>query len=207
MVVVPYLLLLLLLLRQHAVAVAAAAAAAAASVACCCCCCHNSCCRGRCPCLLVPLPLLPPPLDRHALAAGWLVGAPAPSAAAAPNPSSSALSPSTPGHRHFAQGCVLRKGAGAGWCAAQRRLPVLCRWLCRRARAPACLIPRLLLRLGARLPALVPRTPHRTHTTPHLDPPFQADALVGVCRDAQRGCSETYTFDLERFGPPAGAVA
>lgn len=35
----------------------------------------------------------------------------------------------------------------------------------------------------------------------------KADALVGVCRDAQRGCSETYTFDLERFGPPAGAVA
>ena len=35
----------------------------------------------------------------------------------------------------------------------------------------------------------------------------KADALVGVCRDAQRGCSETFTFDLNRFGPPAGAVA
>ncbi|EFN54639.1 hypothetical protein CHLNCDRAFT_52951 [Chlorella variabilis] len=35
----------------------------------------------------------------------------------------------------------------------------------------------------------------------------KADALVGVCRDTERGCSETYTFDLERFGPPAGAVA
>lgn len=35
----------------------------------------------------------------------------------------------------------------------------------------------------------------------------KADALVGVCRDAGRGCSETYTFDLNRFGPPAGAVA
>ena len=35
----------------------------------------------------------------------------------------------------------------------------------------------------------------------------KADALVGVCRDSQRGCSETYTFDLNRFGPPAGAVA
>lgn len=35
----------------------------------------------------------------------------------------------------------------------------------------------------------------------------KADALVGVARDAARGCSETYTFDLNRFGPPAGAVA
>jgi hypothetical protein len=35
----------------------------------------------------------------------------------------------------------------------------------------------------------------------------KADALVGVARDTERGCSETYTFDLNRFGPPAGAVA
>ncbi|KAI3423850.1 hypothetical protein D9Q98_009684 [Chlorella vulgaris] len=35
----------------------------------------------------------------------------------------------------------------------------------------------------------------------------KADALVGVCRDVDRGCSETYTFDLNRFGPPAGALA
>jgi structural maintenance of chromosome 1 len=33
----------------------------------------------------------------------------------------------------------------------------------------------------------------------------KADALVGVCRDADRSCSATYTFDLERFGPPAAS--
>ncbi|PSC68712.1 structural maintenance of chromosomes 1 [Micractinium conductrix] len=31
----------------------------------------------------------------------------------------------------------------------------------------------------------------------------KADALVGVARDPRRGCSETYTFDLDRFPPPA----
>lgn len=35
----------------------------------------------------------------------------------------------------------------------------------------------------------------------------KADALVGVCRDQERGCSETLTFDLNRFGPPAGTTA
>ena len=33
-----------------------------------------------------------------------------------------------------------------------------------------------------------------------------ADALLGVCRDPARGCSATYTFDLERFGEPAGML-
>ena len=55
-----------------------------------------------------------------------------------------------------------------------------------------------------------PTPPHPTPLRLFLAPshsPCQADALVGVCRNTQRGCSETYTFDLERFGPPAGAVA
>lgn len=28
----------------------------------------------------------------------------------------------------------------------------------------------------------------------------KADALVGVCKDNELGCSATYTFDLNRFG-------
>lgn len=32
----------------------------------------------------------------------------------------------------------------------------------------------------------------------------KADALVGVCRDSERGCSETYSFDLSRFAEASG---
>jgi structural maintenance of chromosome 1 len=35
----------------------------------------------------------------------------------------------------------------------------------------------------------------------------KADGLVGVCRDPARGSSTTHTFDLNRFGPPAGAAS
>lgn len=35
----------------------------------------------------------------------------------------------------------------------------------------------------------------------------KADALVGVCRNPSHGCSETLTFDLERFGAPLGLAA
>lgn len=34
----------------------------------------------------------------------------------------------------------------------------------------------------------------------------KADALVGVCRNPSHGCSETLTFDLERFGAPMGVA-
>ena len=34
----------------------------------------------------------------------------------------------------------------------------------------------------------------------------KADALVGVCRSPEYGSSETLTFDLNRYGPPMGAV-
>eukprot|EP00887_Chlorella_sp_A99_P005722 scaffold1.g5722.t1 len=34
----------------------------------------------------------------------------------------------------------------------------------------------------------------------------KADALVGVCRDQDRGCSATYTFDLSAFGEPLEAA-
>lgn len=34
----------------------------------------------------------------------------------------------------------------------------------------------------------------------------KADALVGVCRDVDQGCSKTVTFDLSRFEPPSEAV-
>lgn len=34
----------------------------------------------------------------------------------------------------------------------------------------------------------------------------KADALVGVSRDADQGCSRTYTFDLERYEEPAEAA-
>lgn len=33
----------------------------------------------------------------------------------------------------------------------------------------------------------------------------KADALVGVARDGDLGCSRTFTFDLGRFEPPADA--
>ena len=33
----------------------------------------------------------------------------------------------------------------------------------------------------------------------------KADALVGVARDVDQGCSRTYTFDLNRFEPPLDA--
>jgi hypothetical protein len=38
-----------------------------------------------------------------------------------------------------------------------------------------------------------------------LLPRTQADALVGVARDGDLGCSRTFTFDLNRFEPPADA--
>jgi structural maintenance of chromosome 1 len=31
----------------------------------------------------------------------------------------------------------------------------------------------------------------------------KADALVGVCRDQDSSCSQTFTFDLNRFEAPA----
>lgn len=34
----------------------------------------------------------------------------------------------------------------------------------------------------------------------------QADALVGVSRDADLGCSRTYTFDLQDYEEPADAM-
>lgn len=34
----------------------------------------------------------------------------------------------------------------------------------------------------------------------------KADALVGVCRSPAHGCSETLTFDLNKYGPPMGAT-
>ena len=33
----------------------------------------------------------------------------------------------------------------------------------------------------------------------------KADALVGVCRDVDHGCSRTFTFDLNRFDAPEQA--
>lgn len=41
----------------------------------------------------------------------------------------------------------------------------------------------------------------------HLQDNFyeKADALVGVARDLDHGCSTTYSFDLESFDPPAAA--
>ncbi len=35
----------------------------------------------------------------------------------------------------------------------------------------------------------------------------KADALVGVCRDAEVSASSTYTFDLGRFDAPLGRSA
>ncbi len=35
----------------------------------------------------------------------------------------------------------------------------------------------------------------------------KADALVGVAKDVDQGCSRTYTFDLSRFQEPQADAA
>ena len=54
--------------------------------------------------------------------------------------------------------------------------------------------------------AASPHRPRHAHPIPSQSPYPQADALVGVTRDADQGCSRTFTFDLEGFEEPAEAA-